>query len=42
VKSMEQMIARILAGEFPTQPDYMKCGWCPYGDLCEKREAEGE
>ena len=36
--NLEQMMAKILAGEFPAQPDYMRCGWCPYGDLCESRE----
>jgi len=41
-ESMEQMIGRILAGEFPAQPGYKQCEWCPYGDLCGEREAEGE
>ncbi|OPY37768.1 MAG: PD-(D/E)XK nuclease superfamily protein [Methanoregula sp. PtaU1.Bin051] len=41
-ESMEQMIGRILAGEFPAQPGYRQCEWCPYGDLCGEREAEGE
>jgi RecB family exonuclease len=36
------MIARIEAGEFPARPDYRRCGWCPYGDLCESREDERE
>jgi DNA helicase-2/ATP-dependent DNA helicase PcrA len=40
-RSLEQMIARIEAGEFPARPDYRHCGWCPYGDLCESREDEG-
>jgi DNA helicase II / ATP-dependent DNA helicase PcrA len=37
-ENLEQMIAMILAGEFPAQPDFMRCGWCPYGDLCGSRE----
>ena len=40
--NLEQMMAKILAGEFPAQPDFMRCGWCPYGDLCESREMDGE
>ena len=28
--------------EFPALPDYRRCDWCPYGDLCESREDEGE
>jgi len=39
-ENLEQMLAKILAGEFPAQPDFMRCGWCPYGDLCESREME--
>lgn len=39
-QNIEQMIGKILAGEFPAQPDYPRCGRCPYGDLCERREAE--
>jgi DNA helicase-2/ATP-dependent DNA helicase PcrA len=38
--NLEPMMAKILAGEFPAQPDFMRCGWCPYGDLCESREME--
>ena len=37
---IEQMIARIGAGEFPARPDERRCGWCPYGDLCGSREDE--
>ena len=40
--NLEQMMAKILAGEFPAQSDFMRCGWCPYGDLCGEREMEGE
>jgi DNA helicase-2/ATP-dependent DNA helicase PcrA len=39
-QSLEQMIGKILSGEFPAQPDYQRCGWCPYVDLCESRELE--
>ena len=39
-ENLEQLMAKILAGEFPAQPDFMRCGWCPYGDLCESREME--
>ncbi len=38
--NLEDMLQKILAGEFPPQPDFMRCGWCPYGDLCEKKTAE--
>jgi len=38
--NLEAMLKRILAGEFPAQPDYMRCGWCPYGELCGKQEIE--
>ncbi|RQD81831.1 MAG: ATP-dependent helicase [Methanocalculus sp. MSAO_Arc2] len=36
-KSLEEMLDRILAGEFPAQPDYMRCQWCSYRDLCEMK-----
>jgi DNA helicase-2/ATP-dependent DNA helicase PcrA len=39
-KGLEEMLSRILAGEYPAQPDFMQCGWCPYGDLCESCEKE--
>lgn len=39
-QNLEQMINRILSGEFPAQPDYQRCGWCPYGELCESKEIE--
>jgi DNA helicase-2/ATP-dependent DNA helicase PcrA len=38
--NLEQMLAKIIAGEFSAQPDYQRCGWCLYGDLCESRETE--
>ena len=41
IQTLEQMIASIEAGEFPARPDYRRCGWCPYGDLCGSREDEG-
>ena len=37
---LEKLIAGILAGEFSARPDYIRCGWCPYGDLCERCEME--
>jgi len=37
-ENLEKMVARILAGEFPAQPGYKQCEWCPYGDLCGERE----
>jgi DNA helicase-2/ATP-dependent DNA helicase PcrA len=40
-ESIGQMITRILTGEFPAQPGYKQCQWCPYGDLCGERETEG-
>ncbi len=33
-----KLVAGILALEFPARPAYQRCGWCPYGDLCESRE----
>ena len=38
--NLEALLGKILAGEFPAQPDYMRCGWCPYGDLCGNQEQE--
>jgi DNA helicase-2/ATP-dependent DNA helicase PcrA len=41
IQNIEQMIREIETGEFPARPDYQRCDWCPYGDLCESREDEG-
>lgn len=27
----------ILSGEFPASPEYMKCRWCDYVDICDSR-----
>ncbi len=37
-KSLEEMFGCIQAGEFPARPDYMRCQWCPYENLCERGE----
>jgi DNA helicase-2/ATP-dependent DNA helicase PcrA len=41
-KSLEEILDTMYAGEFPAQPDFRRCGWCPYGDLCESRESAEE
>ncbi|HIJ07568.1 MAG: UvrD/REP helicase [Methanomicrobiales archaeon 53_19] len=35
---LEEMLDNIQSGEFPARPDYQRCQWCPYGDLCEREE----
>jgi len=37
-ENLEEMLDSIQAGEFPARPDYQRCQWCPYGDLCEREE----
>ena len=39
---LENLLGRILAGEFPAQPEYRRCGWCPYSDLCGNQDREQE
>jgi len=37
-RSLEEMLGKILAGEFPATPGFKTCDWCPYGGLCGEKE----
>ncbi|MDG6250275.1 PD-(D/E)XK nuclease family protein, partial [Methanocalculus sp.] len=36
-ENLKEMLNSIQSGEFPAQPDYQRCQWCPYGDLCDMK-----
>lgn len=39
-ETLQALINGITSEQFPAIPDYQRCKWCAYGDLCEVKEKE--
>ncbi|MCX6690561.1 MAG: PD-(D/E)XK nuclease family protein, partial [Methanoregula sp.] len=40
-ETLSTLINSITSEQFPANPEYQRCQWCAYGELCESREKEG-
>ena len=40
-ETLSTLINSITSEQFPANPEYRRCQWCAYGELCESRENEG-
>jgi DNA helicase-2/ATP-dependent DNA helicase PcrA len=39
-ETLQTLITGIINEQFPANPEYRRCQWCSYGELCEFREKE--